>query len=514
MNLATLLHNAAGSFGDRPAVSVGDELKLDYAELQSRVVRLAGGLRAQPDIRPGDRVALVMSNRPAYLEILFAIWHAGLVAVPINAKLHAREVAFILDDCAVSLCLVTEDLAEAIGAAAQAIGCVKRVVCVDRPEYQALLGEPMAQAQVGRDDLAWIFYTSGTTGKPKGAMLTHLNLQLMTWSYLCDWDFLTERDCFLHLGPQSHAAGLLALSHVAKASHHVLPPGGGFDPSELPAIIDRYDNVTLFASPTMLRRLLDDPGIGRCRIDHIRTILGGAAPFYAPDVKRVLTLFGPRFGNGYGQGECPCTITAMPKRAYSIELDAERLVSVGIARTGVEVSIVDSDDRNLPPGEAGEIVVRSNIVMKGYWNRPAATAQSLLNGWLHTGDVGTMDCEGFLSLKDRSKDLIISGGSNIYPREVEDVLLTDPAVAEIAVVGQPDPEWGESVVAFVVPRSGIPTPTAQSLDRLCLENLPRFKRPKRYVFVSELPKNSTGKVLKTELRTRLAAAQTVNRQAP
>src|ERR1700685_1532000 len=381
MNLAALLHNAARVFGDRPAVSVGDELKLTYAELQSRAVRLAAGLRARSGAQPGDRVALVMSNRPAYLEILFGIWHAGMTAVPINAKLHAREVAYILNDCGVSVCFVTDELAESIGTAAQGIDCVQRVVSVDRSEYATLFQDPIAQADVGRDDLAWIFYTSGTTGKPKGAMLTHQNLQLMSWSYLCDFDFLTEQDSMLHLGPQSHAVGLLALSHVSKGSHHVLPASGGFDPSELATLVDLYDKTSFFAAPTMLRRLVDEPAIKRCRTDHIRTILGGAAPFYAPDVRRVLSTFGTRFGNGYGQGECPCTITAMPKRAYSLELDDERLVSVGTARTGVEVRVVDSNDRELPTGEIGEIIVRSDIVMQGYWNQPETTARSLANGW-------------------------------------------------------------------------------------------------------------------------------------
>jgi long-chain acyl-CoA synthetase len=506
MNLAALLHNAARSFGDRPAVSVGDELRLTYRELGRRVAQLAGGLRAIQGVRPGDRVALVMSNRPQYPELLFAIWHAGLVAVPINAKLHPREVAFILDNCGVRICVVSEDLAGAIVPAAADVGSVIRVVCVDRPEYDAFLGEPVSQSHADRDDLAWIFYTSGTTGRPKGAMLTHLNLQIMAWSYLCDIDFLTERDVLFHLGPQSHAAGLFSLSHIAKAGHQVLPASGGFDAGELVDLVNLYPNATFFLAPTMLRRLFDAPQLGRLEVDNIRTILCGAAPIYLDDVRRVLAAFGPRFWNGYGQGECPCTITAMPKHLYAQALDDERLVSVGIARTGVEVRVIDEHGRELPAGEIGEIAVRGDVVMKGYWDNAQATAAALEGGWLHTGDLGTMDAEGFLTLKDRSKDLIISGGANIYPREVEEVLLADPAVAEVAVVGAPDREWGERVVAFVVARPGRTVDPA-ALDRLCLDNIARFKRPKQYEFVSELPKNNYGKVLKTELRARLASSE-------
>jgi len=505
MNLAAFLHNTARCFGDRPAVSVGDELRLTYAELQDRTVRLAGGLSSRARLRRGDRVAVCMSNCPAYFEVLFAIWHAGLTAVPINARLHPKEVTFILGNSRAALCFVTDDVAGPVGAAAADAALGTRLVCVDSPEYAALSSDPMPQAHADRDEVAWLFYTSGTTGRPKGAMLSHQNLQLMSWSYLCDFDFLTEQDCMLHLGPLSHAAGLLGLAHIAKGSHQVLPPSGGFDPGEIVTLINGLDNVTFFAAPTMLRRLVEAPATRSCRVGHIRSIVGGAAPFYAAEIRRALATFGQRFTNGYGQGECPCTITSMPKHFFRDDLEDARLTSVGVTRTGVEVRISDGTDRLLPPGETGEILVRSDIVMQGYWENPQATASALAGGWLHTGDMGVLDEQGFLSLKDRSNDLIISGGSNIYPREVEDALLGDPDIAEVAVVGQPDTEWGESIVAFVVARSQ-PGPGVERLDKLCLANLARFKRPKRYVFVDVLPRNSTGKVLKTELRARLVAS--------
>jgi long-chain acyl-CoA synthetase len=501
MNISVLLRNAARTYPDRPAISVGEETRFTYGQLAHRVSKLAGGLLAQ-GLRSGDRVVVAMSNRPTYLEILFGIWHAGLVAVPVNAKLHPREVAFIAENCQAALCLATADHAEGIAAAlASATGAARstRVICVDHAEYEKLMREPVEAASSERDALAWIFYTSGTTGRPKGAMLSHLNLQLMTWSYLCDFDLLTPQDCLLHLGPQSHAAGLLSLAHIAKASNNILPSSGGVDPDEIASLINRYDRMAFFAAPTMLRRMLDSRDMANCNIDHVTTIIGGGAPFYASDVRRTLAAYGPRFTNGYGQGECPCTITAMPKHLYTPELSDEQLVSVGIARSGVEVRVVDDEGRELPTDGIGEIVVRSPIVMSGYWNNPEASKGALKDGWLHTGDLGAMDGRGFLSLKDRSKDLIISGGSNIYPREVEDVLLVHERVAEVAVVGQPDAEWGESVVAFVVSKAG-ERATPEQLDRLCLDNLARYKRPKQYVFVDALPRNNTGKVMKNDLR--------------
>jgi long-chain acyl-CoA synthetase len=230
----------------------------------------------------------------------------------------------------------------------------------------------------------------------------------------------------------------------------------------------------------------------------LKTIVYGGAPMYLADCLRAIELFGPRLYNLYGQGESPMTITGLSQAHHARK---EKLETCGIARTGVEVRVFDTDDRPLGPGETGEIVTRSDCVMAGYWSNPGATARALRGGWLHTGDVGSMDAEGFLTIRDRSKDMIISGGSNIYPREVEEVLLRHPAVAECSVVGRPHPEWGEAVVAFLVTRRPV---EIEELDRHCLDNIARFKRPKEYRFVEALPKNNYGKVLKTELRKLLA----------
>lgn len=499
MNTSALLRNAARVFGECPALSVGDELRFTYAQLHERAARLGGALRSTYRLAPGARVLLAMSNSPVYLEVLFAAWEAGLVVVPVNAKLHPREMAYIADNCQAALCLATEELAHGVEAALRDAALSTPVVCVDHPDYEKLLrSEALPSVDSDPSDLAWIFYTSGTTGKPKGAMLSHLNLQVMSWSFLADMDSVTEKDSMLHLGPLSHASGLLALPGVSKAAHHVLPASGGFDPAEIASLLNHYTSMSFFAAPTMARRLLESPQIAACKLDHLRTILGGAAPFYRTDVKRIIEAFPGRFTNGYGQGECPATITGMPKGMYA-SLEEGQLDSVGIARSGVEIKVVGEDGQTVSPGEVGEIIVRSPIVMQGYWNNEEATKSAIRNGWLYTGDVGTLDARGLLYLKDRSKDLIISGGSNIYPREVEDVLLLHPGVAEAAVIGEADPEWGEIVVACIVAKAGA-TVRREELDRLCLENLARFKRPKQYVFLEAMPRNVTGKILKTALR--------------
>jgi long-chain acyl-CoA synthetase len=500
MTLARLLSNAARNFPDRPAVSIGDRPLYDYRAYGTLSARLAESFLGRLALRPGDRVVLAMTNNPEYLAILFAIWRAGLVAVPANAKLHARELAYVVEDSGADLCFATADVA---GGLAEALPPGVRLIVLGEKEWRDLVAvDPGAEFDRRPDDLAWIFYTSGTTGKPKGAMLSHRNLMTMAVGYLADIDFLSPDDCLFHLAAQSHATGLFGLSHIAKATHQVLPVSGGFDPAEIADMLALYRSATLFVPPTGLRRLVRHPAFANADISAIRTVLLGAAPVYAADLKAGYDLLGPRLWNGYGQGESPCTITAMPKAllAAAIESGDEALmVSVGIPRTGVEVAIFDGEDRPLPSGAVGEVVVRGDTVMSGYWRLPEASAAALRLGWLHTGDLGALDERGFLTLLDRAKDLIISGGSNIYPREIEDVLLEDAGVAEAAVIGVADPEWGESVVAFVVASPG-GFVDVEGLESLCLSRIARYKRPKHWRIVENLPKNSAGKVLKRELR--------------
>jgi long-chain acyl-CoA synthetase len=354
---------------------------------------------------------------------------------------------------------------------------------------------------------AWLFYTSGTTGRPKGAVLSHRNLLFMSHCYYADIDPLDERDTNLHAGPLSHGAGLYALPHLLRGSHQVVLPH--FDVDGVLGALMRHSRVSMFAAPTMLTRLVHAPAIANADLRNLRTIFYGGGPMYVSDLDRALQLFGPRLYQLYGQGESPMTITGLDQRMHADAAHPrwrDRLGSCGVPRTGVLVKVVDDRDRELPCGQVGEIVTRSDCVMNGYWANPEATAETLRGGWLHTGDLGSFDKEGFLTLRDRSKDMIISGGSNIYPREIEEVLLRHPDLLEASVVGRPHPEWGEEIVAFVVARPGAEIPL-EALDRLCLDQIARFKRPRHYRLIEALPKNNYGKVLKTELRRLLAAPE-------
>lgn len=509
MNIALLLARVAAWQGERPAVSLGMNVRLDYRALARRAAVLGGALRDRFRLPPGERVGIFMSNGAEYPEVLFAIWSQGLVAVPINAKLHAREAAWILDNAGARICFASPDHAEEISPLADELDLLDRAIVTGSPAYERLFQGEAAEinTDVGPEDLAWLFYTSGTTGRPKGAMLSHRNLMVAAVNYFADVDGVDPGDAIVHAAPMSHGGGFCGLSHLAKGANQVIPESGGFDPAECLDLIRRWPGTSFFFAPTMVHRLIHCPAIGQADTRHLKTIVYGGGPMYVEDMLAAIEVLGPRFAQIYGQGEAPMTITGLPKWLHADRSHPrylERLASVGIARTDVEVRVADAEDRTLPPGETGEVLARGAVIMQGYWRNEAASAETLRGGWLHTGDVGSLDGQGFLTLKDRAKDLIISGGSNIYPREIEEVLLRHPAVSEASVVGRPHPDWGEEVVAFVVAAPGRSVSPAE-LDALLLDHIARFKRPKLYRLVESLPKNNYGKVLKTELRRILAA---------
>ncbi|MBI1203421.1 MAG: AMP-binding protein [Rhodopseudomonas sp.] len=480
-----------------PAVASGTRVVMRYGELAMRAARLAGALRDRFRLRPGDRVAIAAKNSPEYLVLLYGIWHAGGVAVPANAKLHGAELGYILEHSGARLCFASKGIDSDI--AVHAPASLERLIAIGGADYEALFSaDAIDVVPRGGDDLAWLFYTSGTTGKPKGAMLTHRNLAMASFAYGAEVDPVTPGDAILHAAPMSHGSGLYIMQHVARLGVQVVPESGGFEPDEVFALIDAWPRASMFAAPTMIKRLVDSPADGNA--GHIRTLIWGGAPMYVEDALRALDRFGPRLAQIYGQGEAPMTITTLTRQDIA-DRDhprwRERLASCGKPYASVEVMVADATGQPVPTGETGEILVRGDVVMAGYWQNAEATAASLAGGYLHTGDVGAFDADGYLTLKDRSKDLIISGGSNIYPREVEEVLLAHDAVREVSVIGRPDADWGEAVVAYVV---GEVSP--DELDALCLARIARFKRPKDYVFVDALPKNNYGKILKTELRAR------------
>lgn len=488
MNLFAVLDQAATRFGDRGAVYRGTEQLHTFAELRERALRLAASVGADRDT--GARIAIASENRPEIIELMFAVWAAGCAVVPINFKLHPREMAQILEDSGAAAVFASPKIATGLTGATAV-----PVEIIDSPAYTGrLASEPAVPANTDPGALAWLFYTSGTTGRSKGAMLSHRNLLAMTVSHLADFDSPDENSSLIHGAPMSHGSGLYIAPYVLRAARQVIPASAAFEPDEFLDLCEHHPRASCFLAPTMVARLV---ATGRPRPKNLSTVVYGGGPMYVDSLKKALAAFGPIFVQLYGQGEAPMTITGL-RRHDHLNADDAVLGSVGYPRSGVEVAVLDADGHPVGVDEIGEIVCRGDVVMSGYWNNPAATAATLVAGWLHTGDMGSFDERGYLTLRDRSKDVVISGGSNIYPREVEEVLIEHPGVEEACVIGAPDEQWGEVVVAFIVG-----TVAEDALDAHLLERIARFKRPKRYVYVDELPKNSYGKVLKRELRERV-----------
>lgn len=489
MNVFSVLDQATTRFGDRGAVYRGTDQLHTFAELRDRALRLATSVTADRDT--GARIAIASENRPEIIELMFAVWAAGCAVVPINFKLHPLEMAQILDDSGAAVVFASPKIAAGLSGVTAV-----PVEDIDSPAYVGRLqSEPAVPANTDSGGLAWLFYTSGTTGRSKGAMLSHRNLMAMTVSHLADFDSPDEHSSLVHGAPMSHGSGLYIAPYILRGARQVVPTSTGFEPDEFLDLCGHHPRTSCFLAPTMVQRLV---ATGRPRPHNLSTVVYGGGPMYVDSLKKAMAAFGPIFVQLYGQGEAPMTITGLRRQDHLCGeglADDAVLGSVGYARSGVEVAVLDADGNPAAVGEIGEIACRGDVVMSGYWNNAEATAATLVSGWLHTGDMGSFDARGYLTLRDRSKDVVISGGSNIYPREVEEVLIEHPDVTEACVVGVPDQDWGEVVVAFIVG-----TATEDALDAHLLERIARFKRPKRYVYVDELPKNSYGKILKRELR--------------
>ena len=497
MNVASWLAAVARDHPDRVALLSGSNVIADYAAFHASAGGFAAWLAGR-GIGPGARVVLLMRNCPEYLIAMFGVWIAGAAVVPVNAKLHPREVAIIVADSDPTLACVTPGM-ETGASALDTLDVTSDVfgsICD---------GPAMAVADLPSDALAWLFYTSGTTGRPKGVPITHRMLASMTECYTTDVDAVTSEDVHLYAAPMSHGAGLYALPYTRAGARHLCPASGGFDVEEVRRLAQAHDRLCTFMAPTMVQRLTRAAKAAGDRMAGLCTIVYGGGPMYRANIEEALDWFGPKFVQIYGQGECPMGITALSRVEIADRNHPDRdarIGSVGRAQSAVDVAIHDATGAAMACGEVGEIVVRGPTVMAGYWNAPEATARTIRDGWLATGDRGSMDADGYVTLKDRSKDVIISGGSNIYPREVEEAILTHPAVAEVSVVGRASTEWGEDVVAFVVLLDD-KFPSGREIADHCAMRIARFKRPKEVVFVGELPKNSYGKVLKTDLRKRL-----------
>jgi acyl-CoA synthetase (AMP-forming)/AMP-acid ligase II len=506
MNVGQFLTHAAERDPGRPAFVWGDDV-VSYSEANARSDSLAGNLQ-RLGLGRGDRVGVLMHNRPELLESMFATWKAGGCVVPLNARFRREEIAYHLADPRAGAVIFGEEYRELLAEVAGQVPSVRQFICVGVPlagqlAYDELVSEgPSPSEDVTDEDVAWLFYTSGTTGRPKGAMLTHRNLTFVSVAWVADLMPLQPEDIGLHAAPLTHGAGFHALALTMTGATQVLLRPHKFDPANFCATVQRYRVTNAWLVPTQIKMLLNYEELEKWDLSSLRWIVYGGAPMYVEDLKQALRRIGRVFVQIYAQGETPMTATYLRREDHVLEgAEAARLASCGHARSGLEVRVLDEQDRELPRGQTGQLCVRGPSVMKGYWERPEETAETLGNGWLHTGDVGYMDDHGYAYILDRTKDMIISGGANVYPREVEEVLLRHPDVLETCVVGVPHEVWGEAVKAIVVLRPGASV-TEQELTRFVGEHVADYKKPRSVDFVDEIPKNAYGKVPRRELRAR------------
>jgi acyl-CoA synthetase (AMP-forming)/AMP-acid ligase II len=507
MNSFTFLEKAARLRPDQPALVHGPEV-ISYREFRARALRIGGNLLAL-GLKPGDRVAFCLANSPRILETIYGCFAAGLIVVPVNARLHPREIAYIISNSGARVLIHGPEYNDGIVEHLGEFAGLERRICTAQAKgaahFDALLGAAagLKEAAEGEPtDPCWLFYTSGTTGKPKGAIWTHRTVRVVVMNYLADVYNIQPGEVVAHAAPMSHGSGIVALPAVARAATNVVLETRSFEPLALFALIERMKiSHIAFLAPTQIIKMLEEYRPGQYDLSSLKAICYGGAPIYIEHLRNAMKAFGPVFAQIYGQGEAPITITGLNAAAHARLLEANdpRIGSAGTIRTDVEARCVDENDRPLPPGQAGEVVVRGDIVMQGYWNNPEATAEALRNGWLHTGDIGMFDESGYLFLLDRAKDMIISGGNNVYPREVEEVIVQHPAVATAVVFGIPHEYWGEAVHALVVLEPGAKA-NAEEIIEHCGRNMAGYKKPKSVEFVEALPVSGYGKVMRREIR--------------
>ena len=488
-----------------------------YAELGVRVARLAGAW-TQLGVMPGDRVGLLALNGDRFLECALACWWAGAVLNPVNTRWSAKEIAFCLSDCDTAVLVIDSAHLPLLEDIRQACPGLRHVIVADDApavagllSYEALVssGPAVADHRSGDDHLAGIFYTGGTTGRPKGVMLSHRNLVVSGLGFLACGNEVGE-DIALHVAPLFHMAGMSVLiNSMLTAGRHVFLPS--FEPLSLMRTVSAERVTHLILVPTMLQRLVDHPARNLHDLSSLRRIQYAASPMTKALLERVLAAWPEaEFVHAYGMTELAPHATLLRDVRQAHETGPSgRGLSAGRPLPHVELSIVDAEDNEVPRGALGEIAVRGPNVMLGYWRRPQESAQALRGGWMHTGDLGRMDEDGFVHLVDRLKDMVITGGENVYPAEVENALSQHAAVASCAVIGVPSQEWGESVHAVVVLRQGARA-SADELIACCRQTLAHYKCPRSIEFAPALPISGSGKVLKTQLRARHAEAALAN----
>ena len=521
-NLARLLTHTARLFPDRTALIQGDR-RWTWAQIDQRVDALVAALQGL-GVQKGDRLLLQSRNNLALFESAWAAFRMGCVWVPTNFRQAPAEVAYLGSSSGAVAMLVEPlfaDHAQAVRAESPAL---RHVVWIGEPaaggslgstapagglQYEAMvqqhLGAAPAEATVAHDDPLWFFYTSGTTGKPKAAILTHGQMNFVVANHLADLCPGTdERDVSIAVAPLSHGAGVHALLNVARGAATVLLPGEKLDPALVWQLVEQHRVSNLFTVPTIVKMLVEHPAVDAHDHSSLRFVIYAGAPMYRADQRLALQKLGPVLVQYFGLGEVTGCITVLPAHMHSAD-DASpdaNIGSCGRPRTGMEVAVLDAQMQPVPTGEIGEICVRGAAVFAGYHANPEATAKALRGGWFHTGDLGKLDARGMLSITGRESDMYISGGSNVYPRECEELLLTHPAVAEVAVLGVPDRTWGEVGVAVVVCRPGH-SADAQALISFLDGKLARYRWPRQVFFWDALPKSGYGKITKKDVRALL-----------
>ena len=483
------------------------ERKLTYQELNARVNRLVSALAAE-NIGKGDRVAILSKSCPEYMEAYGLAEKGGIILVPLNWRLVARELKYMLLDAGVKAIIVSQEYIPVINAIRHELPEIKKYISLedsaqDYDFYEDVISRGLPDEpviQIEPDDIAYIIYSSGTTGLPKGIMLTHGGQLDNAVNQLAEMQS-DERDVYLSVIPLFHSGGKgVTLSHFYRGCKLVIMPE--FDPQKVLQTIEKEKVSVTFMVPSMVAFLLDYPDLDKYDISSLRTLFYAGSPMPFGLLQRAMKKLGHIFSQAYGSAETGPTATFLSSKDHVMEGEphiVQRLKSCGKPALACDVRVVTEDGEDVQPGETGEIIIKSGRLMKGYWNQPEKTAVAIRSGWLYSGDMGTIDQDGYIYIVDRKADLIISGGENIYPREIEEILYTHPAVLEAAVIGVPDDKWGEAIKACIALKQGA-TATENDIIEYCKQNLASYKKPKLVEFFAEIPKNASGKIVKTILR--------------
>ncbi len=517
MNLGTLLSQTARLFPHHVGLILGDQ-RVTWSQIERRVNALASALRSL-GVRKGDRILLQSRNNQQMFESCWAAFRLGCVWVPTNFRLTPPEVAYLGTSSGASVMIVEahfEEHVQALKAESKNLRHVIRIAPVDGTEpglnYESMvaahLNDESLMTAVSQDDPLWFFYTSGTTGKPKAAILTHGQMAFVVTNHLADLiPGTTQSDCSIAVAPLSHGAGIHALLNVARGAATILMPSEKLDPEVFWRLVEAHKVSNLFTVPTLVKLLVEHEAVDRYDHSSLRYVIYAGAPMYRADQKRALEKLGLVMVQYFGLGEVTGCITVLPPSMHCADdQDPQANIgSCGRARTGMEIAILDAELNPVAEGETGEICCRGPGVFAGYFGNAEATQKALRGGWFHTGDLGRLDERGLLYITGRESDMYISGGSNVYPREIEEVLLTHPGVAEVAIVGMPDTHWGEVGVAVVVCQAQSSDTKSAPLDGAALlahleGQCARYKWPRSIVFWDTLPKSGYGKIVKKDIQ--------------